>query len=143
MTSTTAINPSFEKTPKYFFWFAGVLTTLGALPAMLNPIGGLRFAIGLSYFDQSPQMFPIIGHWGIMVTGIGILLFLSATHKQIRRTTIIYSTLEKGYMVFSVLYCFLIDAPYARNYTPALFVDGSLVIGGIWYLQRSWKLKQD
>jgi len=88
-------------------------------------------------------VFPILGHWGIMVVGIGVLLFLSATNKQIRKTTIIFSTLEKSYLVSAILYCLLIDAPYARNYIAALIADSSMVIGGIWYLWRSWKLKQD
>jgi hypothetical protein len=78
-----------------------------------------------------------------MVAGLGVLLFLSATNKQIRKTTVIFSTLEKGYMVLTALYCFLVDASYARNYIVALIADSAMVIGGIWYLWRRWKLKQD
>jgi hypothetical protein len=133
---------SFENTSKYFFWVAGILTTVAALPMMLSPVGGLHLTTGLSYFDQSPQVFPIIGHWGIMVAGIGVLLFLSATNKQIRKTTVIYSTLEKGYIVGMALYCFLINAPYAGNYLVAVIADGLMAMGGIWYLLQSWKLKQ-
>lgn len=136
------MNMSFEKRSKYFFWAAGIITSLGSLPTMLSPVGGLNFSLGLTYFDQSPQVFPIIGHWGIMVVGIGVLLFLSATNKPIRKTTVIFSTLEKGYMVSTAVYCFLIDAPYARNYLAALVADSSMVLGGIWYLWRSWKLNQ-
>jgi hypothetical protein len=88
-------------------------------------------------------VFPIIGHWGIMVVGIGVLLFLSAANKQIRKTTIIFSTLERGYMVSTVVYCFLIDAPYARNYLAALIADSAMATGGVWYLWRSWNLQQD
>jgi hypothetical protein len=79
------MNYSFQKTSKYFFWIAGIITTLGALPTMLSPVGGLRLTTGLTYFDQSPQVFPFIGHWGIMVAGLGVLLFLSATSKQISK----------------------------------------------------------
>jgi hypothetical protein len=135
-------NDSFEKTSKYFFWVAGTLTTLAALPMMLSPVGGLRLTTGLTYFDQSPQLFPIVGHWGFMVAGIGVLLFLSATKKEIRKSTVIYSTLEKGYIVTVALYCFLIGAPYARHYLVALIADSSMAMGGIWYLLRSRKLKQ-
>jgi hypothetical protein len=28
---------SFEKTSKYFFWIAGIVTTLGALPTIEKP----------------------------------------------------------------------------------------------------------
>ena len=134
---------SFEKKSKYLFGVAGIVTALGTLPTMLSPVGGLHFSVGLTYFDQSPQVFPMIGHWGIMVVGIGVLLFLSATNKQIRKTTIIFSTLEKGYMVSTAVYCFLIDAPYARNYTAALIADSAMAIGGVWYLWRSWNLQQE
>ena len=137
------MNISFEKSSKYFFWVAGILTTLGSLPTMLSPVEGFRLSFGLTYFDQSPQVFPIIGHWGIMVVGIGLLLFLSATNKQIRKTTVIFSTVEKTYLVSVILYCFVIDAPYARNYIAASIADTSMVIGGIWYLWRSWNLKED
>lgn len=133
---------SFENTSKYFFWVAGIITTVGTLPTMISPVGGLRFTTGLSYFDQSPQLFPLVGHWEIMVTGLGVLLFLSATYKEIRKTTVIYATLEKGYIVGITLYCFLIRAPYAGNYLAAVIIDGALAIGGIWYLLQSWKLKQ-
>jgi len=143
MPNDTFVNHSFETASKYFFWIAGIVTALGALPTMLSPVGGLRLATGLSYFDQSPQVFPLIGHWGIMVVGIGVLLFLAATNKQLRKTTVIYSTLEKGYMVGMALYAYLGDAPYAGNYLVALIADTSMVIGGIWYLLRRRKLKQD
>jgi hypothetical protein len=135
-------NDSFEKASKYFFWAAGILTTLAALPMALSPVGGLRLTTGLTYFDQSPQLFPIVGHWGVMVAGIGVLLFLSATNKEIRKTTVVYSTVEKCYIVAMALYCFLIGAPYARHYLVVLIADSSMAIGGIWYLLRSRKLKR-
>ena len=140
---SVGMNDSFAKKSKYFFWLAGILTALGSLPTMLSPVGGLRLSFGLTYFDQSPQIFPIVGHWGIMVVGIGVLLFLSATNKQIRKTTVIFSTVEKTYLVFAILYCFLIGAPYAKNYLAASIADTSMAIGGIWYLWRSRNLKQD
>jgi hypothetical protein len=72
-----------------------------------------------------------------MVVGIGVLLFLPAADKQIRKTTTIFSTLEKGYMVSAVVYCFLMDAPYARNSLAALIADSTMATGGVWYLWRS------
>ena len=72
----------FEKTSKYFFWAAGLITVLGGLPIMTFPVRGLQLAFGLTYFEQCPQLSPIIGHWGIMLVGIGALLFLSATNKN-------------------------------------------------------------
>lgn len=137
-----AENASFEIASKYFFLFAGVVTALGTLPTMLSPAAGLSLTMGLTYFEQSPQVAPIIGHWGIMVVGIGVLLLLSATNKQLRKTTILFSTIEKAYMVSGGLYCFVINAPYAGNYIMAIIGDGSLVIGGLWYLWQSRRLGQ-
>jgi hypothetical protein len=137
-----SLKSSFETASQYFFWVPGILTTVAALPMMLSTVAGLHLTTGLSYFDESPLLFPIIGHWGIMVSGIGVPLFLSATNKQLRKTTMIYSTIEKGYIVVVALYCFRIQAPYAGNYLVAVIADGAMTIGGIWYLLQSWKLKQ-
>jgi hypothetical protein len=134
---------TFDKASKYFFWIAGIVTGLAALPTMLSPVVGLKLTTGLTYLDQSPQLVPLIGHWGIMVVGIGVLLFLAGMNKKIRKTTVIYSTLEKGYMVSFAIYCIVIDVPYASNYITPLILDSLMTTGGIWYLVQSRKLKQD
>lgn len=128
------MNNSSDKFWKFFFICAGILTALGALPAMLSPKNGLKFSLGLSYADKSPQIEPIIGHWGIMVVGIGILLFASAKYKQLRLSTIIFSTVEKIYLVAFAIYNFSFDASYANNYTVVMVGDGLMAIGGIIYL---------
>jgi hypothetical protein len=133
----------FDKTSKYFFRIAGVITTLGAFPVMISPIHGLRLTTGLSFFEESPQLTPIVGHWGIMVVGIGILLFLSATKKSIRKTTVIFSTAEKSYMVGFSVYNFAISSTYAMYYIIPLVGDFLMVTGGIWYLIKSNQLKQE
>ncbi len=125
---------SSDKFWKYFFIFAGILTALGAAPAMLFPKNGLHVTMGLAYAEKSPQMEPIIGHWGIMVVGIGILLFVSAKYKQLRFSTIIFSTVEKIYLVSFAVYNFIIAAPYANNYTIVVIGDGLMAFGGICYL---------
>lgn len=133
---------TFESASKYFFWIAGIVTALGALPTMLSPVAGLKLTTGLTYFDMSPQVSPLIGHWGIMVTGIGILLFISATHKPTRKTTVVFSTLEKAYMVGFALYSFINGDSYATNYLTPLIADSLMTIGGIWYLLKSRKLER-
>jgi hypothetical protein len=134
---------TFDQTSKYFFWVAGVITTLGALPAMLSPVQGLQLTTGLTFFIESPQLTPIVGHWGIMVVGMGILLFLSATKKSIRKTTVIFSTAEKSYMVGFAVYNFAINSTYAMSYIIPLIGDSLMVTGGIWYLIRSNQIKQE
>lgn len=142
MPNDASTNAAFEKASKIFFWVAGIATALGPLPLMLSPSAGFRLVTGLEYLDQAPQMSPVVGHWGTMVVGMGVLLFLSATNKALRKTTVIFSTLEKIYMVGGALYCHLIGAPYASGYNIALVGDSLMVIGGIWYLVQSRKLGQ-
>jgi hypothetical protein len=134
---------SFDQASKYFFWTAGVITALGTIPPMVCPVQGLHLTTGLTYFEESPQLAPVIGHWGIMVVGMGVLLFLSATKKSIRKSTVIFSTAEKSYMVGFAVYNFAIGAPYASNYILPMIGDSLMVIGGIWYLLRSKILNCD
>lgn len=134
---------TFDQVSKYFFWIAGVITALGTLPAMLSPAFGLQLTTGLTFYETSPQLSPIVGHWGIMVVGMGCLLFLSATKKSIRKSTILFSTAEKSYMVGFAIYNFTINADYASNYIIPLIGDSLMVVGGIWYLWQSQILKRD
>ncbi len=135
------MNESFAKQSRYFFWIAGAITALGTFPLAIWPVAAPRVLMGLTY-DQSPQMTPMVGHWGLMVALLGVLLFVSATAKELRRSTIIYAIIEKVYIVSAAAYCFVIGAPYAHCYLAALVVDGILSLGGIWYLFRSWRLQQ-
>lgn len=134
---------TFENASKYFFWAAGLVTLSGPLLVMLMPVEGFNLFTGLTYMDESPQVFPIIGHWGTMVAGMGVLLFLSGKNKAIRKTTVIFSTIEKAYMIFVALYCIFTKQPFAANYYMVMVADSLMVIGGIWYLLQSSRLKQD
>jgi hypothetical protein len=108
-----------------------------------QPVGGLRLSFGLSYFAQSPQMFRLSAIGESWWSGSVCYFSFPPRIKQIRETTAIFSTVEKTYLVFAIIYCFRIDAPYAKNYLTASIADTSMAIGGIWYLWRSRNLKQD
>lgn len=124
------MNQSFEKYSKYFFWIAGILTFSGPLLILIMPVDGFKIITGLTYFDKSPQLFPVIGHWEIMVAGIGILLFLSGNNKAIRKPVVIYSTIEKSYMVLIAAYCVISKQTFAANYYLPMAADSLMVIGG-------------
>jgi hypothetical protein len=141
-TSEPYMNESFAKQSKYYFWIAGCVTALSALPLAIWPITAPQTLMGLTYYDQSPQLEPIVGHWGLMVALLGVLLFVSATAKHLRRSTILFAIIEKLYFVAAAIYCFSIGAPYAHCYLPALIVDSLLSLGGIWYIFRSWRLHE-
>jgi hypothetical protein len=74
---------------------------------------------------------------------MGVLLFISATQKTLRKTTIIFAIAEKTYMVGFALYSFAVHAPYAMNYIIPLTGDSFMVLGGIWYLIKRKKLKRE
>lgn len=136
------MNHSFEKYSKYFFWIAGILTFSGPLLILIMPDEGFKLITGLTYFDKSPQLFPVIGHWGMMVAGIGVLLFLSGNNKAIRKPIVIYSSIEKFYMVLIAAYCIITRQTFAANYFLPMAADSVMLIGGLWYLIRSNQLKQ-
>jgi hypothetical protein len=127
----------FERYAKWFFWVAGLVTIAGALPIALGPVWGTHLVFGFDYFGKSPEIFPLVGHWGIMVTGIGVLLFVSATRKQLRWSTAIFSTIEKAYMVSIIIYFLVFIDASASAYYPPLIADSLMTIGGAWYLLRS------
>jgi hypothetical protein len=137
------MNDTFHKLSKYYFWIAGLITICGSITTALSPISGFKLALNLSYFESSPHLMPIIGHWGVMVLGIGILLFLSGKNKKLRKSTAVFSTLEKGYLVCFSIYWVITQSPNAGSYILPIFMDGFIALGGIWYLWRSIKLMTD
>ncbi|MEI6099784.1 MAG: hypothetical protein WCS20_16135 [Alphaproteobacteria bacterium] len=136
------LDNGFERTSRYYFWISGFATaSLTWIPALL-PVRGLALILGLSYYDQSPQIFPIVGHWGIMVFGIGILLIAAGRNKALRKASVIYAIVEKAYMVAVVAYLLAVRAPFAINYLPLGIADALMVAGGVWYLVQSRKRGQ-
>jgi hypothetical protein len=137
------MNDTFHKLSKYYFWLAGLITICGSVTTAVSPISGFKLALNLAYFEESPHLMPIIGHWGIMVLGIGMLLFLSGKNKNLRKSTVIFSTLEKGYLVGFSIYWVITQSPNATSFILPIMMDGLITLGGIWYLWRSRKLNAD
>jgi hypothetical protein len=136
------VDSGFEKTSRYYFWISGFVTaSLTWIPALL-PVRGTALILGITYFDQSPQVFPIVGHWGIMVFGIGILLIAAGNDKALRKASVYYAIVEKAYMVAVVAFLLVTGSPFAMNYLPLGLADSLMVAGGVWYLMQSRKLGQ-
>ena len=137
------MNDNFHKLSKYYFWLAGLITICGSVTTAVSPISGFKLALNLTYFEDSPQLMPIIGHWGVMVLGIGMLLFLSGKNKNLRKTAVIFSTLEKGYLVSFSIYWVTYKMPNASSFILPIMMDGLITLGGIWYWWRSSLLKTE
>lgn len=125
---------------KWYFWVSGVVTALGAVPSMLIPTAGTQLTMG---FDASEMagVSGIFGHWGIMIVGIGILIFLCGTHKHLRATTIIFSISEKSYLVLTGLYMYSVSSDLGQHYTAAIVADSIQIIGAFYYLFVTKKIE--
>ena len=130
-----------QKKKDYAFWYfriSGIITTIGALPSMILPEKGTHLMFGgmptLTYPDE---VFPLIGHWGVMVVGIGIMIYLSAKNLALRKNIIWYSLIEKSYLVLSGLYLLSVSPTLGAMYLGAIILDGLQIIGGIYYLFKN------
>jgi hypothetical protein len=136
------VDSGFEKTSRYYFWISGFATASLTWIIALLPVRGLALLLGLSYYDESPQVFPVVGHWGIMVFGIGILLIAAGNNTALRKTSVYYAIVEKAYAVAVIAYLLVTGSPFALNYLPLGIADSLMVAGGVWYLRQSRKLGQ-
>ncbi len=121
-----------EKFNKTYFWTAGIVTALGAFPLMIMPLKSAKSVLGI---DLSAQLdtIPLVAHWGIMVTGIGVFLCAAAMVQKLRKAAIIYSTLEKLYMVSLLIYFMMTNPEVSEHYLLIFVVDSLIVIGAIFY----------
>jgi hypothetical protein len=121
-----------EKFNKIYFWTAGIVTALGAFPLMIMPLTATKSVLEI---DLSAQLdiIPLVAHWGIMVTGIGVFLCVAAIVPKLRKAAIIYATLEKLYMVSLLIYFMLTNREISDHYLLIFLVDSSLVIGAVFY----------
>ena len=89
----------FTRTVRPFFLFTGAGTALVGLYAFL-PSWAMPNVARLPYLQDYTI---IIQHWGIMVGLMGIAMMLAALVPQWRVPILLYSALEKSFMVWLVL----------------------------------------
>ena len=121
-----------EKLNKIYFWTAGIVTALGALPLMIMPLKATKSVLEIDLSSQL-DIIPLVAHWGIMVTGIGVFLCAAAMVQKLRKAAIIYSTLEKLYMVGLLTYFMMTKSEISDHYLLIFVVDSLIVIGAIFY----------
>ena len=121
-----------EKFNKAYFWVAGIVTALGAFPFMIMPLKATKSMLGIDLSSQL-DIIPLVAHWGIMVTGIGIFLCIAAVVKKLRKATIVYSTIEKLYMVLMSIYFILTNSEVSDHYMLMFVADSLIVIGAVFY----------
>jgi len=124
----SALNTLIDKTIKWFLIVAGGVTAVALLFAidtnLITPmLGGL--------VDYTPASVPVLRHWGIMVFGIGVLMVVAAFRPWLRFETMLFSTVEKFFMVY--LFLSNLGQPWAMGYLFLFLVDATIVAYSILY----------
>jgi hypothetical protein len=81
--------------------------------------------------DYTPSSVPALRHWGIMVFGIGVLMAVAAFRPWLRFETMLFSAVEKGFMVYLCISNF--GQPWARGYLLPFLLDSTIVAYSILY----------
>lgn len=136
-----------KKTQKdYAFWYfrlSGIVTILGALPSVISPKYGTHLSMGgMPTLTFPEEIFPLLGHWGVMVVGLGILIYLSAKNSALRKQVIWFALIEKSYLVLYGIYMFTVSNIFGMMYLGAIVLDGAQIFGGVYYLLTTPSEKQ-
>ena len=100
---------------------------------MVSHRGPLLFAIDAKLIrpmlgglvDYTPASVPALRHWGIMIFGIGALMVVAAFRPWLRFETMLFSTVEKAFMVY--LFLSNLGQPWAKGYLFPFLVDSTIV----------------
>jgi hypothetical protein len=124
----SALNAFVDATIKWFLIVAGAVTGVAVLFAIsadaVTPMLG-------GFVDYTPSSVPLIRHWGIMVFGIGLLMVVAAFRPWLRFETMMFSTVEKSFMVY--LFLSNLGQPWISGYLVLFVTDGAIVACSILY----------
>ena len=112
---------------KPFFLFTGAGTALVGLYAFL-PSWAMPNVAKLPYLQQYTI---IIQHWGIMVGIMGLAMILAALVPRWRVPILLYSALEKSFMVWLVLSN--AQQPFVSGFWVPCALDSTVIIYTIGY----------
>jgi uncharacterized membrane protein YozB (DUF420 family) len=119
-----------DKTIKPFLVIAGLGTCAAGLYAFLP-----RFSVEtVAKFPFVEDYTIIVQHWGMMVLLMGIFMIISAFRVSWRMPILIYSAIEKTFMVY--LYFFNINRSFSAGFQGATIMDSIIVIYLLLYF---WK----
>jgi hypothetical protein len=117
----------FDVTFGPFFVITGMVTALGALNAFWPRWTAEK--VDLIPFVQDYTI--ILRHWGFMLGLMGIFMIVAAFYKAWRNPILIFSALEKSFIVCLVLIDF--SRPYARGLWAGAGMDATVVLYTIVY----------
>jgi uncharacterized membrane protein YozB (DUF420 family) len=111
-----------DKTIKPFLIIAGLCTGTAGLNAFF-PQFAVQNILKLPFVEDYTI---IVQHWGMMVLLVGVFMIISAFRVSWRMPILIYSAIEKAFMVF--LYLFNINGPFSAGFAGAAIMDAVIVI---------------
>jgi hypothetical protein len=88
------------------------------------------------HVDYTPSSVPALRHWGIMVFGIGVLMVVAAFRPWLRFETMVFSAIEKAFMVFLCISNFG-QQPWAKGYLLPFLLDSTIVAYSILFFISS------
>jgi len=111
-----------DKTIKPFLILAGLCTALSGMNAFL-PQFTVENILKLPFVENYTI---IVQHWGMMILLLGIFMIISAFRVSWRMPVLIYSAIEKTFLIF--LYLLNISHPFSTGFLGAAVVDAIIVI---------------
>lgn len=117
----------FDLTFRPFFVLTGAITALGALNAFWP-----RWTVEKVELIPFRQDYIIIlQHWGILLGLMGIFMIVAAYSPAWRDPILIYSALEKAFIVYLVMAN--VRRPYSRGFWAGAAMDATVVLYTIVY----------
>ena len=117
----------FDRTFRPFFVLTGAGTALVSLYAFWPQWASET--IGKLAFVQEYTI--IVQHWGIMVGIMGVFMIAAAFRAEWRTPILVYSAVEKAFMVYLVLAN--VSRTYSQGFWIAAAIDGTVVLYTIAY----------
>lgn len=131
----------FNRFLKPFLFFGGLVTAYAAIYA-INPEWALMDMNNLPYDSNYVFMFR---HWGIMVGLMGFFIAASAFKESWREPIILYSFVEKLFMVYLYFSNFFRPetAHLNADFIPFAVTDVTICLYTLGYWYENWKMKKE
>jgi hypothetical protein len=117
----------FDLTFRWFF----IITGIGTASATLYAFWPRRAAETAGKIPFVPDYTIITQHWGIMVGLMGAFMIAAALKVEWRKPILIYSLIEKAFMVYLVLAN--ADHSYSQGFKVGAAMDATVVLYTIGY----------
>ena len=116
-----------DKTLKPVLIIGGLVTALAGLDAFAP-----RFAVeNVQNLEFIPEYTIFVQHWGIMVCLMGLFMVGAAFKKSWRTPILLYSLIEKAFMVFLVFTNLSHD--FSRGFLAPAIMDAVIVLWSLAY----------